>query len=68
MRPLWLLPISHKMKRSDLIGDEDIPDNGELSGAAICDMVRSAVDLMEINNYSMNNLASNFITIAQTSG
>jgi hypothetical protein len=56
------------MKRSDLIGDEDIPDNGELSGAAICDMVRSAVDLMEINNYSMNNLASNFITIAQTSG
>lgn len=28
-----------------LIGDEDLPDNGELSGAAICDMARSAIDL-----------------------
>jgi len=27
----------------ELIGDEDLPDNGELSGAAICDMARSAV-------------------------
>ena len=26
-----------------LIGEEDLPDNGELSGAAICDLVRSAV-------------------------
>ena len=26
-----------------LIGDEDLPDNGELSGAAICDLVRSAL-------------------------
>jgi len=26
-----------------LIGDDDLPDNGELSGAAICDMVRAAV-------------------------
>ncbi len=26
-----------------LIGDEDLPDNGELSGAAICDLVRSAI-------------------------
>ena len=26
----------------ELIGDEDLPDNGELSGAAICDMVRAA--------------------------
>ena len=26
-----------------LIGDEDLPDNGELSGAAISDMVRSVV-------------------------
>lgn len=25
-----------------LIGDEDLPDNGELSGAAVSDMVRSA--------------------------
>lgn len=25
-----------------LIGDEDLPDNGELSGAAICDLARSA--------------------------
>jgi len=30
---------------SELIGDEDLPDNGELSGAAICDMVRSAIEL-----------------------
>lgn len=30
---------------SNLLGDEDLPDNGELSGAAISDMVRSAVDL-----------------------
>ncbi|MFC1981091.1 hypothetical protein ACFLVN_02475 [Chloroflexota bacterium] len=29
----------------ELIGDEDLPDNGELSGAAISDMVRSAIDL-----------------------
>lgn len=27
----------------DLIGDEDLPDNGELSGAAICDLSRYAV-------------------------
>jgi len=29
----------------ELIGDEDLPDNGELSGAAICDMARTAVTL-----------------------
>lgn len=29
-----------------LIGDEDLEDNGELSGAAICDMARTAVTLM----------------------
>ncbi len=29
----------------ELIGDEDLPDNGELSGAAVCDMVRSAISL-----------------------
>jgi hypothetical protein len=28
-----------------LIGDEDLEDNGEWSGPAICDQVRSAVDL-----------------------
>jgi hypothetical protein len=27
----------------ELMGDEDLPDNGELSGAAACDMARSAV-------------------------
>lgn len=27
-----------------LIGDEDLEDNGELSGAAICDMARAAID------------------------
>ena len=26
-----------------LMGDEDFPDNGELSGAAICDLARSAI-------------------------
>ena len=31
---------------TDLIGDEDLPDNGELSGAAICDMMRDAVNLV----------------------
>ena len=29
----------------ELIGDEDLPDNGELSGAAVCDMARSAIDV-----------------------
>lgn len=28
-----------------LVGDEDLEDNGELSGAAVCDMARSAVEL-----------------------
>jgi len=32
----------------ELIGDEDLPDNGELSGAAISDMVRSASKLATI--------------------
>ena len=27
----------------DLIGDDDLPDNGELSGAAICDLARYAL-------------------------
>jgi hypothetical protein len=31
----------------ELIGDEDLPDNGEVSGAAVCDLVRSAVTLAE---------------------
>ena len=29
-----------------LIGDEDLPDNGELSGAAVCDMARSVIELV----------------------
>jgi len=29
----------------ELIGDEDLDDNGELSGAAVCDMVRAAISL-----------------------
>ena len=28
----------------DLLGDEDLPDNGELSGAAITDALRAAVE------------------------
>lgn len=27
----------------ELIGDEDLPDNGELSGAATCDLARYAI-------------------------
>ncbi|MBN2099071.1 MAG: hypothetical protein JW753_05680 [Dehalococcoidia bacterium] len=30
-----------------LVGKEDLEDNGELSGAAICDMARQAVALLE---------------------
>jgi len=30
-------------EKKQLVGDEDLPDNGELSGAAICDLVRSAL-------------------------
>lgn len=29
----------------ELIGEDDLEDNGELSGAAICDMARAAVEL-----------------------
>lgn len=29
----------------ELIGDDDLPDNGELSGEAVCDMLRAAVEL-----------------------
>lgn len=29
----------------ELIGDEDLPDNGELSGSAVCDMARVAIEL-----------------------
>jgi hypothetical protein len=29
----------------DLLGDEDLPDNGELSGAAISDMARTALEM-----------------------
>ena len=28
-----------------LMGDEDLPDNGEFSGAAVSDMIRTANDL-----------------------
>jgi hypothetical protein len=30
---------------AELVGDEDLPDNGGLSGAAIRDMVRSAIQM-----------------------
>ena len=32
---------------AELMGDEDLPDNGEFSGGAVSDMVRSAVELAE---------------------
>ncbi len=39
----------------ELIGDEDLPDNGELSGAAICDMARSALAVVtSIENWPFN--------------
>ena len=31
----------------DIMGEEDLPDNGELSGAAVSDLVRSAVMLAD---------------------
>ena len=31
----------------ELIGDEDLPDNGEFSGAAISDMLRSSIEMMQ---------------------
>ncbi len=31
----------------NLIGDKDLSDNGELSGAAICDMARAAINSSE---------------------
>ena len=31
----------------NLIGDKDLPDNGELNGAAICDLARAAIDAAE---------------------
>lgn len=30
-----------------IIGDEDLPDNGELSGAAVSDMVRGALEIVQ---------------------
>ncbi|MFC1914569.1 hypothetical protein ACFLXF_04785 [Chloroflexota bacterium] len=30
---------------SNIIGEEDLPDNGEFSGAAISDMVRTAIKM-----------------------
>lgn len=37
-----------------LIGDEDLPDNGELSGAAISDMVRTSIGLVSGTNDLMS--------------
>jgi general stress protein YciG len=31
----------------NLIGEEDLPDNGELSGAAVCDFARAIADSYE---------------------
>jgi hypothetical protein len=32
-----------------LIGEEDLPDNGELNGAAICDLARSALAVATVS-------------------
>lgn len=37
---------------AELIGDEDLSDNGELSGAAVCDMVRAAVHDVAESKYT----------------
>ena len=39
-RPIMFEALSSLVQ---LMGDEDFPDNGELSGAAICDLARSAI-------------------------
>jgi hypothetical protein len=44
----WLLAGSYRLLEAAeamlaLIGDGDLPDNGELSGAAICDQLKYAV-------------------------
>ena len=31
----------------EIIGDEDLPDNGEFSGAAVSDMVCTAIELVK---------------------
>ncbi len=41
-----------------LIGDEDLPDNGEVSGAAISDMVRSAIQLATGEGYLSDEIRS----------
>ncbi len=33
----------------ELMGDEDLPDNGEFSGAAVCDMARTAIAIQVVN-------------------
>lgn len=32
---------------TNLIGDDDLPDNGELSGAAICDLARAVIERID---------------------
>jgi hypothetical protein len=40
----------------NLMGDEDLPDNGEFSGAAISDLVRSTVELALTFHHLSNNI------------
>jgi hypothetical protein len=32
---------------TNLIGDDDLPDNGELSGAAVCDLARAVIERID---------------------
>lgn len=43
-----LSPLEALKAIMNLIGDKDLPDNGELSGAAVCDMARAAIAAAEI--------------------
>jgi len=46
-RLIAMSPYTHEALKGlmALIGDEDLEDNGELSGAAVCDMARAALEL-----------------------
>ena len=45
--PQNVTPLDALKALMELIGDKDLPDNGELNGAAICDLARSAINAAE---------------------
>ncbi|MDO8490841.1 MAG: hypothetical protein Q7T04_02355 [Dehalococcoidia bacterium] len=42
--PQNITPLEALKAIMNLIGDKDLPDNGKLNGAAICDLARSAIN------------------------